>query len=514
MTIFGKASAEGTARYRQRFAHVSSRNLGQTSLQISQAGFGGYRIEHGQGWHEQALRFALQQGINLIDTSSNYTDGNSERLIGRVLTELIDSGELQRDELVLISKVGYVQGFNYTLAEQRKKAGRPFANIVKFSEGLDHCIHPEFIADQLDRSLERLGVATLDGYLLHNPEYYLKWAKQAHLGREEAHEVYYQRIQLAFEQLEEEVDNGRIQYYGVSANTFADPAGHFTFTSLAKLWQIANDVRPNHHFRLVQLPFNLFETGAATEPNQPNQQTVLQWAAEQQLALLANRPLNAFYGDNLIRLAQVDMPLYPATAEDVSTAVDTLVQLEQHFQQQLLGTLTVSAEEKQILHDYLAVGQMLDGRWQGFGSYQNWLDICNQFILPRAQSAAEFLSNRANLAADGINWLDDYVEAANIMLAAMKAYYQEMAAKQCQAIQTAVAEADADWATPTLSQTAVRALRSTTGVTAVLVGMRQQAYVQDVLAELAHPVAQKPRADSWHKLQEAINQYSAANPSK
>lgn len=38
------------------------------------------------------------------------------------------------------------------------------------------CIHPAFIQDQLARSLERLNLATVDIYLLHNPEYYLSWA--------------------------------------------------------------------------------------------------------------------------------------------------------------------------------------------------------------------------------------------------------------------------------------------------------------------------------------------------
>ena len=76
------------------------------------------------------------------------------------------------------NKAGYLQGFNYALAQQRKKEGRPFPNLVKYAEGLDHCIHPDFLDDQLTRSLERLNLETLDVYLLHNPEYYLSWAER------------------------------------------------------------------------------------------------------------------------------------------------------------------------------------------------------------------------------------------------------------------------------------------------------------------------------------------------
>ena len=39
-------------------------------------------------------------------------------------------------------------------------------------EGCWHCLHPEFLQDQLTRSLDRLQLETLDVCLLHNPEYF------------------------------------------------------------------------------------------------------------------------------------------------------------------------------------------------------------------------------------------------------------------------------------------------------------------------------------------------------
>ena len=47
---------------------------------------------------------------------------------------------------------------------------------------------------------------------------------------------------------------------------------------------------------------------------------------------------------------------------------------------------------------------------------------------------------------------------------------------------------------------ALRALRSTLGITTVLVGMRQESYVDDVLEELGRPVSTKDRTESWRKL--------------
>ena len=61
-------------------------------------------------------------------------------------------------------------------AQAREKAGKPYPDMVKYGEDIWHCIHPEFLADQLTQSLDRLGLATLDVCLLHNPEYFLSEA--------------------------------------------------------------------------------------------------------------------------------------------------------------------------------------------------------------------------------------------------------------------------------------------------------------------------------------------------
>jgi len=186
----------------------------------------------------------------------------------------------------------------------------------------------------------------------------------------------------------------------------------------------------------------------------------------------------------------------------VSTAVDSCVQLETQFASQHLSSLSLDDETNQQLLDYLSVGRMLEGNWGGFGTFQNWQDVKARFILPRSQTAVEFLSNRPNLPAEAALWLDEYVEAANITLAALSAFYQEQAAKRTTRIQETAVAADPDWQAQTLSQTAVRALRSSAGVSSVLVGMRQQPYVLDILGDLTRPVAVKDRSESWQKMRE------------
>ena len=144
---------------RARPAHTP---FGSTGLTTSRIGFGGYRIAEDQDGHREALRKAIREGCNLIDTSTNYTDGASEQLIGSVLKELIGKQEITREEMIVVSKIGYVQAKNLARAEAKEQAGQAYPDMVKYGEGLWHCLHPEFLEDQLTLSLDRLGLDTLD----------------------------------------------------------------------------------------------------------------------------------------------------------------------------------------------------------------------------------------------------------------------------------------------------------------------------------------------------------------
>jgi aryl-alcohol dehydrogenase-like predicted oxidoreductase len=54
----------------------------------------------------------LQLGSNLIDTSSSYREGDSEHLIGNVLSGMIEDKVFDRDEIIVMSKCGIINS-NY-----------------------------------------------------------------------------------------------------------------------------------------------------------------------------------------------------------------------------------------------------------------------------------------------------------------------------------------------------------------------------------------------------------------
>ncbi|PWB47142.1 MAG: hypothetical protein C3F12_03920 [Candidatus Methylomirabilota bacterium] len=324
--LTGHATEAGTGAYGARFASAGSTMLGSTGLIAGRLGFGGYRIDDETREHYEALKKALLGGCNLVDTSANYTDGGSERCVGAALGELARIGTLRREEVIVVSKIGYVQGQNLELAQQREAAGTPFPEMVKYMDGCWHCIHPEFLRDQLERSLTRLQLDTLDVCLLHNPEYFL--ADIMHHRRSDlqaARDEFYRRLREAFAFLETQVAAGTIRWYGVSSNTAVSSATDPEATSLTRMFHAAQEAGgPAHHFRILQLPMNLFEAGGLLVRNNgpDNRQTVLEAASAAGIGVLVNRPLNAIVGNRMIRLAATPSR---RIADAISAAIDPLL---------------------------------------------------------------------------------------------------------------------------------------------------------------------------------------------
>ena len=505
--IKGYADVDAIQEYVARNDHQSFVPLGNTGLMVSQAGFGGYRISSGVVHHEKALKFAIRAGINLIDTSANYADGGSETLVGQVLNELTSAGEVARGQVIMISKVGYLQGENFRLSQQRKSEGRSFQELVEYGQGLEHCIHPEFIEDQLTRSLMRLNLETLDGYLLHNPEYYLGWAVKNGLSPESAHKEFYRRIRAAFEHLQREVEQGRIRFYGISSNTFPAAAGDPEFVCLQTVWEIAESISSNHSFRIVQMPLNLLEPGAVLEVNQPTGQSALSFAKQKGLGVLINRPLNAFTTNRLFRLADIAQSKRMET-NAVIEKIRLLIKSETRLWKKIIPDLDIPRGLRIRLKQQNEVGDHLKHYWKNFGSYENFRQAQKGMFWPRVQGVIDFLAPHAGENPDLARWLDTHPICLEEALTAVGSIYVEEAARVLNRIRYVVNDVDPQWAQEgNLSQKAIRALRSTAGVSVILVGMRRDAYVQDVLTELNRPIEQKDRRESWDKLTEEVGAF-------
>jgi aryl-alcohol dehydrogenase-like predicted oxidoreductase len=501
--ISGFATAQGTKELAGRSTELAFNPLGRTGLQVSCVGFGCYRVTTGVSTHTQALLKALQSGVNLIDTSANYADGGSERLVGQVLGELIDSGSLKRDQVVVVSKGGYLQGRNWERHRERLGKGKPFQDVVTLKEGLAHCIHPEFLDDQIGRSLDRLKLQTIDGYLLHNPEYYLAWARDQGHSLETSREEYYRRIEKAFRYLETEVARKRIRYYGVSSNTFPSPADDSEFTELQRILQIAETIDAGHHFKIIQLPFNLLESGAIVEKNQPNGKSALDLAREKEIGVLTNRPLNAITAKRMVRLAGIEVR-DRLEYSMIITRIKDLAQSETRLWRKILPQVDAIPGGVQIrIKQQGCFAETLKHHWRSFGSYGQWREAKDSIFAPRIQGVMNYLEPHAKDNPELAEWMSNHDKVLKRAFRAVASIYAEEAVALERNILRMVEGADPDGSLPDrLSQTAVVALISTAGISTALVGMRKPSYVSDVLAAAGRSNVKKERALFWQRLSE------------
>lgn len=184
---------------------------------------------------------------------------------------------------------------------------------------------------------------------------------------EEARAEYYRRIGLAFSHLEKEVAAGRIRSYGVSSNTFPAARENPDFTSLETICELAAGNAANHNLAIVQMPLNLLERGALLEKNQMGPQSVLALAHAQNIGVLINRPLNAFDGNNLVRLA--DMKVGAAQPEDaIIRKIRTVIKSETRLWKKLLPVCDdIPDGIKLRIKEQVAVGDVLKHYWKNFG---------------------------------------------------------------------------------------------------------------------------------------------------
>jgi len=298
--VDGQATQAGTARYRDRFsAEFVADHFRPTSFTgyMSSIGIGTYlgdTTDEDDASYATAIQHAVGSGINIIDTALNYRAQRSEHSVGTAIRRAIESGVIQRDEIVVCSKAGYVPLDGTppaTREEYRQYVEREFVEkeIVLREElvGGGHSLAPRFLRYCLAKSRQNLGLRTIDTYYLHNPE------QQA---RSVDRETLYGRIEAAFGVLEEAAERGEIGVYGCATwNGLRTPRDSAEHLSLHRLNAIAHGMAGDaHHFRAIQLPINLAMPEAIRQHTQTidgNQASTVEAAQALGLTVVASASL-------------------------------------------------------------------------------------------------------------------------------------------------------------------------------------------------------------------------------
>lgn len=289
------ATKEGTTRYAQRFAGRASDGHFREAqrMVLSSLGIGTYLGQPDEKTDEAyaaAIVAAVENGINIIDSAINYRFQRSERSIGVALQQLATRG-FSREEIVLCTKGGYLTPDGSMPGDSNEYFFREYIQKGIFSAkdlaAGSHCMTSKFLKDQLGRSLKNLGAECVDVYYLHNPETQLT---------EIAKPEFLLRVRDAFEFLESAVEAGEIRYYGFATwNGFRQDPRARDAMQLAEIAQIAQEIAGGmHHFRFVQLPFNLGMPEALTLGNQmlrERERTLAEAAADLDIAVIASASL-------------------------------------------------------------------------------------------------------------------------------------------------------------------------------------------------------------------------------
>jgi len=250
------ATAEGTKRFAEKFAGAARGHFREAQgLTVSSIGIGTYL----GNWDAQtdanyaeAIEKFVESGGNVIDTAANYRFQRSERNIGEALKKLQEKG-FGRDELLICTKAGFLAFDGAPSNAQSffeenfvKKGIATFTDLV----GGSHCMTPAYLENQIEQSLRNMQIEGIDVFYIHNPESQLSAVDKY---------TFEARLAGAFEKLEENRKNNKIQFYGVATwNGFRVAPDAAGYHSLERMVNIARQIGGDRHgFRFVQMPYNL-----------------------------------------------------------------------------------------------------------------------------------------------------------------------------------------------------------------------------------------------------------------
>jgi aryl-alcohol dehydrogenase-like predicted oxidoreductase len=125
---------------------MKKRRIGRNGPLVSEIGLGCMGMSEFYGSADDRdsialMHHAIDTGVDFFDTADMYGSGANERLVGRALRDG------KRDKVVLATKFAVVRGEDGSF---RGVSGRP-----------------EYVKEACDKSLERLGVDTIDLYYQH-----------------------------------------------------------------------------------------------------------------------------------------------------------------------------------------------------------------------------------------------------------------------------------------------------------------------------------------------------------
>lgn len=191
------------------------RNLGATGVKVSPLCLGAMMFGvWGNPDHTECARIihrALDAGINFVDTSNNYSEGESEVIVGKAIKD-------RRESVVLATKVWGAMGPGPNQRGLSRKA----------------------IQEQVEHSLRRLQTEVIDLYQIHRPDPTTPWEE-------------------TLAALDDLVRQGKVRYLGCSTNHYD---GTTIWEKRLPAWELVetlwtSDRRGLERFACLQPPYSI-----------------------------------------------------------------------------------------------------------------------------------------------------------------------------------------------------------------------------------------------------------------
>jgi aryl-alcohol dehydrogenase-like predicted oxidoreductase len=245
--ISGFATTSGTKKFAQKFGKIQDNYKTIQELTLSNVGIGTYLgnpDEQTDLLVIDAIKKSVLAGINVIDTAINYRAQKAERSVGKAVSQLISEGKIERDQVFVCTKNGYVTNdadvkedfWNY-IQREYTKPGIIGPNDI--SSGY-HCMTVKYLDDQLRRSLKNLDLECIDLLYLHN-------AAEGQL-QDVSKEQFIKNLKEVFALYEQKRKEGKIRYYGMATwECFRVPNDNPQYLSLYEIIQIAIESGGKNH---------------------------------------------------------------------------------------------------------------------------------------------------------------------------------------------------------------------------------------------------------------------------
>ncbi len=321
----GRATGAGTRAFALRQDAAPDHFSRPDALWLASLGFGTLRGQAG-GVDDLLYRSAfadyLEAGGNVLNTALSDRFQSSERALGHALRRAFAERKVAREEIVVVTKGGALTPDGERIRDHASAQRDLYATYV--DSGIlaledvhrGHALTPRFLLDQIERSRRNLGLATLDYYLIQEPEIHLRA-----LGVD----GFRRALASAFEALEGAVARGAIGAYGLATwDGFLLPDSDRSHLSIVDLFEVALEVgQSDHHLRAIQLPYGLAMGEGAALASQlgPDGQSraILESLRDTGTVVFASAPL---YGGRLVgRVPDFVRAAFPEAQSDATAAL-------------------------------------------------------------------------------------------------------------------------------------------------------------------------------------------------